>query len=344
MTLHARHGQPPDAASFATSGMLPGAGDHTYVQLFGPGLPDAGRSSGTCPAGRGHLGRLHARGHPPLPGRRRGRRPDRRHAGLFRNRAGLQRTPAWPSTAGSRLTCVSRRPRRTRPTRRSRTRSRPSRTRARPSRTRSRCPRARSGRSRTRARPDAAGRLADVPRDNLHAASIDCVVFWRVAAGRSAAEYAPTLNVNRGQMARFIATSSARAAGPCRRSRPVQGRQRQPVRGRHQRPRAGGCRRRSRRRQLRTERPGVPRPDGDVPRERLPVPHRQDARRSRDYYSDDAGNVTSRASTARPRPLHPVARRHGLQPRNLVRATPWARSSPACSTSSWPRTAPAGRA
>jgi hypothetical protein len=41
----------------------------------------------------------------------------------------------------------------------------------------------------------------------VHKASIDCLVFWNVARGRSFREYAPAADVTRAQMATFIANA-----------------------------------------------------------------------------------------------------------------------------------------
>lgn len=47
--------------------------------------------------------------------------------------------------------------------------------------------------------------FTDVPDDNVHEATVDCLVWWRVANGLSATTYKPGAYVNRGQMASFIA-------------------------------------------------------------------------------------------------------------------------------------------
>jgi hypothetical protein len=47
----------------------------------------------------------------------------------------------------------------------------------------------------------------DVTLGALHVDSIDCVVWWKVAGGRSSTEYAPGAPVNRAQMATFIANA-----------------------------------------------------------------------------------------------------------------------------------------
>lgn len=54
------------------------------------------------------------------------------------------------------------------------------------------------------ARVPAAG-FQDVPVTAAHSRSIDCVVWWEVARGRTATQYAPASPVTRGQMATFIA-------------------------------------------------------------------------------------------------------------------------------------------
>jgi hypothetical protein len=50
-------------------------------------------------------------------------------------------------------------------------------------------------------------RFGDVTAGAPHADSVDCVVWWRVAGGRSSTEYAPGAPVNRAQMATFIANA-----------------------------------------------------------------------------------------------------------------------------------------
>jgi hypothetical protein len=67
---------------------------------------------------------------------------------------------------------------------------------------------------------DAAGPPASVPansrRDddgNVHERSIDCVIFNEVADGTSATEYSPGVEVNRAQMARFVANLIERSGG-----------------------------------------------------------------------------------------------------------------------------------
>src|SRR4051794_1513753 len=47
--------------------------------------------------------------------------------------------------------------------------------------------------------------FADVPASDVHLPSIDCMVWWHVANGSSRHIYNPTGQVNRGQMASFIA-------------------------------------------------------------------------------------------------------------------------------------------
>jgi hypothetical protein len=47
--------------------------------------------------------------------------------------------------------------------------------------------------------------FSDVPASNVHHASIDCMVWWQVANGTGPGTYNPSGQVNRGQMASFIA-------------------------------------------------------------------------------------------------------------------------------------------
>jgi hypothetical protein len=47
--------------------------------------------------------------------------------------------------------------------------------------------------------------FTDVPQGGAHEAAIDCIVWWRVAQGRTAQSYAPAADVTRAQMATFIA-------------------------------------------------------------------------------------------------------------------------------------------
>ncbi len=49
--------------------------------------------------------------------------------------------------------------------------------------------------------------FGDVTAGAPHADSVDCVVWWKVAGGRSRTEYAPAAPVNRAQMATFIANA-----------------------------------------------------------------------------------------------------------------------------------------
>lgn len=55
--------------------------------------------------------------------------------------------------------------------------------------------------------------FADVPPDGVHSRSVDCVVHWRVAQGRSPASYAPLSPVTREQMATFLANLVVRSGG-----------------------------------------------------------------------------------------------------------------------------------
>ncbi|MEX2619051.1 MAG: S8 family serine peptidase [Egibacteraceae bacterium] len=55
--------------------------------------------------------------------------------------------------------------------------------------------------------------FADVGDGNVHAGAIDCVVWWSIAQGVTASEYAPRASVNRAQMATFIARTVERANG-----------------------------------------------------------------------------------------------------------------------------------
>ena len=47
--------------------------------------------------------------------------------------------------------------------------------------------------------------FTDVPPENTHEAAIDCMVWWAIANGRTASQYAPSFGVTRAQMASFIA-------------------------------------------------------------------------------------------------------------------------------------------
>ncbi len=49
--------------------------------------------------------------------------------------------------------------------------------------------------------------FGDVTAGAPHADSVDCVVWWKVAGGRSSTQYAPAAPVNRAQMATFIANA-----------------------------------------------------------------------------------------------------------------------------------------
>ena len=53
----------------------------------------------------------------------------------------------------------------------------------------------------------------DVPEGAAHEASVDCVVWWQVAAGRSADRYDPAGTVTRGEMATFLANAIRNAYG-----------------------------------------------------------------------------------------------------------------------------------
>ena len=53
--------------------------------------------------------------------------------------------------------------------------------------------------------------FGDVPASAAHATSIDCVVWWKVAGGRTATQYAPAAPVTRAQMATFIANAIERS-------------------------------------------------------------------------------------------------------------------------------------
>ena len=53
----------------------------------------------------------------------------------------------------------------------------------------------------------------DVAASNVHERSVDCVVQWQVAAGRTASSYGPGSPVERGQMASFIARLIERSGG-----------------------------------------------------------------------------------------------------------------------------------
>lgn len=53
----------------------------------------------------------------------------------------------------------------------------------------------------------------DVPGDHLNKRAIDCVVWWKIAGGYSDGTYKPAANVNRAQMATFIAQMILEAGG-----------------------------------------------------------------------------------------------------------------------------------
>ncbi len=55
--------------------------------------------------------------------------------------------------------------------------------------------------------------FGDVAAASTHRSSIDCVVWWGVAAGRSASQYAPLADVSRGQMATLLANLLTRTGG-----------------------------------------------------------------------------------------------------------------------------------
>jgi hypothetical protein len=57
-------------------------------------------------------------------------------------------------------------------------------------------------------------RFADVPPSSVHQPMISCVVWWDVAQGRSAGIFAPSMAVNRGQMATFVARALTAAGQP----------------------------------------------------------------------------------------------------------------------------------
>jgi len=57
--------------------------------------------------------------------------------------------------------------------------------------------------------PDAG--FTDVPDGNVHKPAINCMAFYGIANGRSSTEYAPSVGVNRAQMASFIARLIASA-------------------------------------------------------------------------------------------------------------------------------------
>ncbi len=55
--------------------------------------------------------------------------------------------------------------------------------------------------------------FGDVAAASTHRASIDCVVWWDVADGRSASQYAPLADVSRGQMATLLRNLLIRTGG-----------------------------------------------------------------------------------------------------------------------------------
>lgn len=55
--------------------------------------------------------------------------------------------------------------------------------------------------------------FADVPADNAHEASIDCIVYWQVTAGLRPGAYGPAGTVTRGQMASFLARFVEKSGG-----------------------------------------------------------------------------------------------------------------------------------
>jgi hypothetical protein len=55
--------------------------------------------------------------------------------------------------------------------------------------------------------------FTDVAPASQHERSIDCVVWWEVARGRTSTEYGPSLDVTRAQMATFIASAITRSGG-----------------------------------------------------------------------------------------------------------------------------------
>lgn len=52
-----------------------------------------------------------------------------------------------------------------------------------------------------------------MPAADLHGRAVDCVVWWKVARGRTATTYAPAADVSRGQMATFIANTVLASGG-----------------------------------------------------------------------------------------------------------------------------------
>ncbi|HWH35231.1 MAG TPA: S-layer homology domain-containing protein [Acidimicrobiales bacterium] len=55
--------------------------------------------------------------------------------------------------------------------------------------------------------------FTDVPPTNGHEAAVDCVVWWKVALGRSPSTYDPGAAVQRGEMASFLARLILEAGG-----------------------------------------------------------------------------------------------------------------------------------
>jgi hypothetical protein len=55
--------------------------------------------------------------------------------------------------------------------------------------------------------------FTDLPEGAVHEAAVDCVVWWRVAQGRTAKSYAPAGDVTRGQMATFVANMVTASGG-----------------------------------------------------------------------------------------------------------------------------------
>jgi hypothetical protein len=57
------------------------------------------------------------------------------------------------------------------------------------------------------------GRFPDVSRSDVHAAAIDCLVWWQVAGGFADGRFGGSRDVTRGQMARFVSTAILAAGG-----------------------------------------------------------------------------------------------------------------------------------
>ena len=53
----------------------------------------------------------------------------------------------------------------------------------------------------------------DVPADNGHEAAVDCIVWWRVAGGRTADTYEPAASATRGQLATYVAQVIVESGG-----------------------------------------------------------------------------------------------------------------------------------